>query len=86
MVTDMSQAGWRIQTSIGVQPGTSMTLAVRLTAGEEPVLISRATVHWRGEGAFGISLVALDPIAAARLSDFVSQLTGSPQADTLSVS
>ncbi len=69
-VTDMSRDGWRIQGKTALTVGTSLILHITLPGEQAPVIISEAVVRWVGPEEFGISLTALDPDSAARLSDF----------------
>ena len=80
MVTEMSREGWRIQTPTLMEVGTLMSLRICLPGHAAPVVISRAIVRWSENGAFGVTLLTLDPSSAAQLSEFFSTLTTGPVA------
>jgi hypothetical protein len=70
----MSRNGWRVQGKTSLPVGGRLTLHVALPGAPEPVTISEAVIRWVEAEEFGISLVAVDPDAAGRLSDFFRHL------------
>ncbi|MBX3235409.1 MAG: PilZ domain-containing protein [Nitrospiraceae bacterium] len=68
-VLDISRSGWRIRSSHPITPGMVLRLTLRLPDAQEPLEIDRTLVRWSDGREFGLDLLTMNPLAAARLSE-----------------
>ncbi len=74
IVRNLSRSGWRVEGHHVLAPGTMLTLAVSLPGDNVPVKVEKAIVRWAKAYAFGIRIIEMQPVDAARLGRFVMLL------------
>ena len=77
-IVDLSTRGCRIESSIDVQPGSSLDVRIKATEGKPLIHIQAAIVRWSRGGEFGLEFEVIVPTEWAHLHDFVKQLELEP--------
>ena len=70
-VWNVSLRGCRISTPMSLSVGTRVGLVILLPDPSGPTLVKTAEVCWRRGPEYGLHLVALHPVEAARIEGFV---------------
>ncbi len=73
IVTNLSQAGMRVQGDHAVTPGFDLGLRITLPDNGPTIEIERATVRWVNGYDFGLNLVRFSPDAAMHIARLLSQ-------------
>ena len=70
---NVSLDGYRISTAVDLQPGAKVGLVILFPEPTGPLLVKTATVCWTSGPDCGLRLVAVHPVEAARLQQYVTQ-------------
>ena len=84
ILRNLSRSGWRIEGNHAVTPGMILMLAVSFPGDSVPVKVEKVIVRWANAHAFGIRIIEMQPVDAARLGRFVMLLEqqGLPSPDS----
>jgi hypothetical protein len=74
IVRNVSRSGWRVEGNHVITPGTVLTLAVSFPGDSVPLMVEKAIVRWAKARAFGIRIIEMQPVHAARLRRVVTLL------------
>jgi PilZ domain len=74
IVRNVSRSGWRVEGDHVITPGTVLILAMSFPCDTIPLRVEKAIVRWVKPGAFGIRIIEMQPVHAARLRRIVTLL------------
>lgn len=77
-IVDLSIRGCRIESSIGVQPGASLDIRMKVIENEPPIHIQSAIVRWNRASELGLEFEVIAPTEWIHLQEFVKQLELEP--------